>query len=76
MGDGVVAVFGADPRREDDALRATRCAASMVAAVGAIWTDRQWAWDVRLQMRIGVRGRAGHRARPQPPHRCPLEVSS
>lgn len=54
VGDGVVAVFGADQVREDDALRATRCAASMVVAVGAIWTDRQWAWDVRLQMRVGV----------------------
>jgi class 3 adenylate cyclase len=47
-GDGVLAVFGADRLGEDDALRATRCAASMVAALGAMSAETQRAWDIRL----------------------------
>lgn len=53
-GDGVLAVFGADRLGEDDALRATRCAASMVAALGAMSAETQRAWDIRLHMRVGV----------------------
>lgn len=54
VGDGVVAVFGADRLGEDDALRATRCAAGMSAALRVMSLEAQQVWDVRLRMRIGV----------------------
>jgi class 3 adenylate cyclase len=54
VGDGVVAVFGVDRLEEDDALRATRCAASMVTALGAMSDETQRICGIRLHMRVGV----------------------
>lgn len=54
VGDGVVAVFGADRLGEDDALRATRCAASMLGALETISAQTQRTWGIRLLMRVGV----------------------
>jgi class 3 adenylate cyclase/ketosteroid isomerase-like protein/tetratricopeptide (TPR) repeat protein len=54
LGDGVVAVFGIPSVTEDDALRAVRCAAAMVADLAALGDELNRVWGVRLLMRIGV----------------------
>jgi len=54
VGDGVVAVFGVPSIGEDDALRAVRCAAAMVADLSVLGDELQRDWDVRLAMRTGV----------------------
>ena len=53
-GDGVLAVFGTPLVREDDALRAVRCAAAMVADLELLGEELERTWGVRLQMRTGV----------------------
>ena len=54
IGDGVVVVFGADHSEEDDALRATRCAAAMVRATDDLGDDLEGGWGVRPRMRAGL----------------------
>jgi len=54
LGDGVVAVFGVPVVSEDDAVRATRCAADMIAAVATLGDEWELHWGVRLRMRVGV----------------------
>ncbi len=54
IGDAVVAAFGADTVREDDALRAVRCAAEMGTELEALNDELEQRWGARLQMRTGV----------------------
>lgn len=54
IGDAVVVVFGVPIVREDDALRAVRCAVDMVAALDELNAELEPAFGVRLHVRTGV----------------------
>lgn len=54
LGDGVVAAFGVPAIGEDDALRAVRCAAAMLASLVELNEELSRVWGVRLRMRAGV----------------------
>ena len=54
VGDGVVALFGVPQVGEDDALRAVRCAAAMLADLAYLGKELERDWGVRLAMRAGV----------------------
>ena len=53
-GDGVVAAFGVQELREDDAIRGVRAAAAMVRSLAALNQELAPRWGVRLQMRTAV----------------------
>jgi class 3 adenylate cyclase len=53
-GDAVVAAFGIPILNEDDALRAILAAADLRLALPRLNAELQQAWDVRLEMRIGI----------------------
>lgn len=54
IGDAVVAVFGSPVMREDDALRAVRCAATMAAGLRELNGELERRWGTRLASRTGV----------------------
>ncbi len=54
IGDAVVAVFGIPVVREDDALRATRAATDLHAAVTALNVDLRSRHAVELVVRVGI----------------------
>ena len=54
IGDAVVGVFGVPTVHEDDALRATRAAVEVVAAVGAVNRRHRDHLGVDLRVRVGV----------------------
>jgi len=54
VGDGVLAIFGTPVVREDDALRAVRCAAAMIAGLEALGDELERDVGVRMRLRVGV----------------------
>jgi class 3 adenylate cyclase/ketosteroid isomerase-like protein/tetratricopeptide (TPR) repeat protein len=54
IGDAVVATFGADVVREDDALRGVRCAVAMTSALEALSAELEDDRGMRLGIRVGV----------------------
>ena len=54
MGDGVLAFFGAPLAHEDDPERAVRAALDVRDAVGEFSGELQGAYDVTLQVRVGL----------------------
>jgi class 3 adenylate cyclase len=54
IGDAVVAVFGAETAREDDALRAVRAADEMRSRLAAVNATLAPEWRVTLELRLGV----------------------
>src|SRR5207244_6061727 len=53
-GDDVMAVFGLPVLHEDDALRASRAALEMQAALPALNAELSRAWNVAVEHQIGV----------------------
>jgi class 3 adenylate cyclase/tetratricopeptide (TPR) repeat protein len=54
VGDEVMAVFGVPMAHEDDALRATRCAAEMLDELGSLNEELAASLPVPLVVRIGI----------------------
>ena len=54
IGDAVVAMFGVEALREDDAIRAVRTAIELRDAVDRLNDDLEPAFGVRLRVRTGV----------------------
>lgn len=54
MGDGILVLFGAPTRRDDDALRAVACACAMQLAMGGVNERMQQLGLPRLSMGVGV----------------------
>ena len=54
IGDAVMAVFGIPVLHEDDAVRAVRAAVDLRHAMASLNDELQAAFDVRIEVRIGV----------------------
>lgn len=54
MGDGILVLFGAPTRKEDDAVRAVACACAMQLAMGAVNERLKYLGFPQLEMGIGI----------------------
>ncbi len=54
IGDAILAIFGAPIQREDDAIRAVRCAIGMQTAMEAVNASYEVAGYPRVEMGIGI----------------------